>query len=153
MPLDGRRGLIVLEDDGVVRNAFVEKALAVVDEIEARYTPESYFLALAANSGCVSRDRRRMGWLFARYPAESFYGTSGMYFPAEVAKPLRKDMWEDGVVQGVLPGDLLLGKLAMTRYRLFAAIRDLVDHIGVVSTGLGGRGPSPTFSAPWPSGR
>jgi hypothetical protein len=70
-----------------------------------------------------------------------------MYYPRHVALEIRDYVQQHGVDDPTKPGDLLVKDLYGDR--MYACPRSLVNHVGVVSTGLGGSEGSPTFSRPW----
>jgi hypothetical protein len=157
VPLDGCRGLLVFEDDVLCRHRFLEKLLQVVTEMEVEHGVSRYVLSLGANYRLVDYRELHRGKYFVTFPAEWFYGTQATYFPATVVPEIRDYIWREGVVGGRTrePGaprfaaDLLIAQVGTRESFLYSTVRNLVDHIGAVSTGLGGCSRLPTFYEQW----
>ena len=146
LPIPEGGGLCVCEDDIVFRDLFVQRLLATVDELEAHTGSADYCLALFTDRDLEQDASFYRGRYFCSYGWD-FHGTQSMYYPRGVAGDLGEYLQEHGVDRAEDCGDLLLGKLYGDR--MYASPRSLVDHIGAVSTGLGGSPPSPTFHRPY----
>jgi len=146
LPIPDEGGICVCEDDIVFRDRFVQRLLATIDELEAHTGTDDYCLALFTDCDLEQSDSFYRGRYFCSY-GWPFHGTQCMYYPRGVAEIIREYLQEHGVDTFDDCGDLLIGKLYGDR--MYASPRSLVDHIGIVSTGLGGAAPSPTFHRPY----
>lgn len=149
LPTEGYDGFLILEDDGILRDDFTDKLAQSVQEIGTQHGIRRYILAIASNHRLVDDASLYRGKYYISYPAHQFYGSSGVYWPASMIAEARECFWEDGVARAALPGDLLIGQLGARHNCLYKTAWDLVDHIGEVSTGLGGRDRHATFYEPW----
>ena len=146
LPIPEGGGICVCEDDIVFRDLFVQRLLATVDELEAHTGASDYCLALFTDCDLEQDPSFYRGRHFCSYGWD-FHGTQSMYYPFGVAGDLREYLYQHGVDRVDDCGDLLIGELYGDR--MYASPRSLVDHIGTVSTGLGGSPPSPTFHRPY----
>jgi hypothetical protein len=146
LPIPDGGGICVCEDDIVFRDLFVQRLLATVDELEAHTGAADYCLALFTDCDLEQEASFYRGRYFCSY-GWAFRGTQCMYYPRGVAEDVRGYLQEHGVDRTDDCGDLLIGKLYGDR--MYACPRSLADHIGAVSTGLGGLPPSPTFHRPY----
>ena len=141
LPIADGGGICVCEDDIVFRDEFLRHLLATVDEMDEDGLRD-YCLALFTPYDSESNPSLFRGTRFCKY-GESFYGTQCMYYPKHVAEELRGHIQRHGVDDPTKPGDLLIADLYGDR--MYACPRALANHIGAVSTGLGGCGGSPSF--------
>jgi hypothetical protein len=158
--MDRYWGLVVLEDDVLLREAFVEKLILTVEEVRRRQGIErvgpkglqQFMLALYSTYDFAQEPGFYRGHYYCSY-GYPFYGTCGMFYEASIVGVVRDYMWRFGVENHRLPGDLLLDELkASGTLWLYACTRDLVQHVGIVSSGLGAGGAvfrSRTFERPW----
>lgn len=145
LPIIEGGGLCVCEDDVIFRDGFVDLLLATINEMEEAGLTD-YGLSLAAWYDFEADPSFYRGERYCSY-GYAFAGTQCMYYPRHVAHALRDYIFEYGVATFTKPGDLLIGDLY--GHRMYASCRSLATHIGVVSTGLGGGGASPSFSRPY----
>ncbi|MBV9124101.1 MAG: hypothetical protein JO112_12145 [Planctomycetes bacterium] len=145
VPLSEGQGLVVCEDDVVFRDLFVQRLRETVGEMHA-HGLEKYALALFATYDFEEEPSFYRGTLYCSY-GWPFYGTQCMYFPAMVAREIADFVREHGVETPEAPYDILLSRLYGDR--MYACCRALAQHIGEVSTGLGGAGRSPHFDRPF----
>ena len=145
LPVDPGGGLVVVEDDVVFRDRFLTRLISTVDEIEDVANIRDYALALTTAYDLEREPSFFRGALYCSY-GHPFYGTQAMYYPAAVARNLADFIRERGVEAFTKPGDLLVGESYGDR--MYACAWPLATHIGRVSTGLGGCGPSPGFARP-----
>jgi hypothetical protein len=145
LPVVAGGGLIVIEDDVVFRDRFLERLIATIAEIEEVAHIRDYALALTT---AYDLEREHSFFRGAHYCSYGypFYGTQAMYYPKAVARNLADYLFKKGVETYTNPGDLLVGEAYGDR--MYACARPLATHIGRVSTGLGGCGPSPGFDRP-----
>jgi len=146
LPIPEGGGICVCEDDIAFRDLFVQRLLVTVEELEAHTGAADYCLALFADCDLEYEASFYRGRHFCSY-GWPFHGTQCMYYPRGVAGQIREYLQEHGVDRFDDCGDLLIGKLYGDR--MYASPRSLANHIGVVSTGLGGAPQSPTFHRPY----
>lgn len=148
LPVD--RGLLYLEDDVIARPRFLRCLFQAIDEMEGAGL-KRYVLSVHSKLNLPVRPRLYRGKFYIRSPASEFYGTQGMYFPADIIPELSDYIHQHGVANYRRPGDLLIREFVQAGQNLYNTVWDLVEHIGSVSTGLGmGRAfVSPTFHEPW----
>jgi len=146
LPVPDGGGLCVCEDDVVFRDLFVQRLLTTIDELEAHTGKTDYCLALFTDCDLERDPSFYRGRHFCSY-GWPFRGTQCMYYPRAVAAELRDYIQEHGVTKTEDCGDLLIARLYADR--MYASPRSLVNHIGRVSTGLGGLPESPSFSRPY----
>jgi hypothetical protein len=135
IPLEGKLGVLVVEDDVIFRDHFVRRLLATVEEMEQGRGLRDYALALFSIHDLEMFPEMRRGARFCSYAAP-FSATQGIYYPATVTEKLAQHVEDHAIRTYRLPGDLLVGEFM--RGRIYATPRFLVQHIGEVSTGLGG---------------
>jgi hypothetical protein len=149
VPLDGKRGIIVAEDDVVFRDHFVSRCLQAVQEIESDDLRD-YALALFSAYDFHRDPSFYRGQYYCSY-GWSYYGTPCMYYPRKTAEFLAveferflgDDNYDYESDPQVLPGDLLIGRHYGTR--MYASCHALAQHVGATSTGLGGGGGTVMF--------
>lgn len=146
LPVPEGGGICVCEDDLVFRDLFIQRLLVTVGELEASTGATDYCLALFTDCDLERDASFYRGRYFCSY-GWPFHGTQCMYYPRQTALQIRDYVQEHGVDKTEDCGDLLIGKLY--RDRMYACPRSLADHVGAVSTGLGGGGHSPSFSRPY----
>ncbi len=145
LPVPDGGGLCVCEDDVVFRDHFLDGLLSTVNEMEQEGGLRDYCLALFSEGDFETDPSFYRGRHYCSY-GWSYHGTQGMYYPKHVAQEMRGYIQLRGVENYTKPGDLLISDLYGDR--MYACPRALVDHVGAVSTGLGGCGRSPSFSRP-----
>jgi hypothetical protein len=146
LPIPEGGGICVCEDDLVFRDLFIQRLLMTVGELEASTGASDYCLALFTDCDLERDVSFYRGRYFCSY-GWPFHGTQCMYYPRQTALQIRDYVQERGVDRTDDCGDLLIGKLYQDR--MYACPRSLANHVGVVSTGLGGGGRAPGFSRPY----
>jgi len=144
IPEDG--GICICEDDIVLRDSFLQRLLLTIHEMEDEAGLRDYCLSLFADADFEANASFYRGRYYCSY-GTGFHGTQCMYYPAPVAERLRDHIQQYGVDEPTRPGDILIAELHGDR--MYASSRSLADHIGSVSTGLGGCKSSPSFSRPF----
>ena len=143
--MDRYWGLVVLEDDVLLREAFVEKLILTVEEVRRRQGVErvgpkglqQFMLALYSSYDFAREPTFYRGHHYCSY-GYPFFGTCGLFYEASIVGAVRDYMWRFGVESHHAPGDLVLNELkANGTLWVYACTRDLVQHKGVVSSGLG----------------
>lgn len=147
VPADG--GLLILEDDVLLRDRFLLCLKQAVDEMEDCHGLSSYVLSLHAKANLPQIQDYYRGHYYISYPTGMYYGTQGMYYPAAVRAAVADYIREQAVTPLRCPGDLLIKELVTEWQNLYNTVWDLVEHIGTVSTGLGGAPRSHTFKEKW----
>ena len=144
------RGLVILEDDVLVRIGFLKCLTQAILEIEDSGLRE-YVLGLHSKANLPGNPNNYRGQFYVRYPPIRYYGLQGMYYPKAIIPEIREYVFTHGVQNYRRPGDLLIKELMRKRQILYNTAWDLVEHMGEVSTGLGdGRAwASATFRRPW----
>jgi hypothetical protein len=145
LPIPDGGGICVCEDDIVFRDRFLQRLMLTVREMEGEAGLRDYCLALFADADFERDATFYRGRYYCSY-GSPFHGTQCMYYPRPAALPIRDYVWRLGVENAAKPGDLLLQDFCGDR--MYACPRSLADHIGAVSTGLGGSRGSPTFARP-----
>jgi hypothetical protein len=139
-------GLIVLEDDVLVRPDWLRCLRLALDEMQARGL-RHYVLALYCPKG-VARVHR--GTYYQSYVASSFYGTQALYFAPGVAAEIIDHL----ATMPTRTSDLALREWLINHQNLYATIRSLAQHIGYTTTGLAGHmHRAADFHLPWPAER
>jgi hypothetical protein len=146
LPIPEAGGICVCEDDVIFRDLFVQRLLKAIRELEENVKERDYCLALFTDCDLEQNTSFYRGRFYCSY-GWPFHGTQCMYYPAAVAATLRDYIQQRGVDRQEDCGDLLVGRLYGDR--MYASPRSLVDHVGEVSTGLGGAPRSPTFRRPY----
>jgi len=146
LPIPEGGGICVCEDDVVFRDGFVGHLLDTIGEMEGEGRLRDYCLALFSECDFEAEPSFYRGLRYCSYGC-SYHGTQCMYYPRHVALELRDRLQRLGVDKATKPGDLLIADLYGDR--LYASPRALANHIGKVSTGLGGSGASPSFRRPY----
>lgn len=145
----GARAVLVCEDDVAFRDGWLGMLLECLNEMAAAGLKE--FIVAAYSAYDHERGPLRRGRFYSSYPAEGFYGTQGMLYPAAELAPVRELVWAHGVEQADAPYDMLVKRRAVARQHLYITRVALVQHVGLQSTGLGdGSIRSPSFGRPWP---
>lgn len=145
LPIPAGGGVCVVEDDVIFRHGFLNDLLKAISEMENVGHLRPYALSLFCDRDLEARPSFRQGVYYCRYGLD-FYGTQGMYYPRDTALELRDYVQQHGVDTHEYAVDLLIG--GACKGRMYGCPRSLVDHIGAVSTGLGGMAPSPSFRRP-----
>ena len=146
LPVPKGGGICVCEDDIIFRDRFVERLLLTINELEAQVDRTDYCLALFSDCDFEMEPSLYCGRYVCRHGLP-FHGTQCMYYPGTVVTELGEFLQRYGVDSTKDCGDLLIHRLCQDR--MYASPRSLVDHIGEISTGLGGCRPSPTFHLPF----
>jgi hypothetical protein len=130
------RGLAIFEDDVKLARGWRARLGATISRLES-IAGTNFVLALyIARSGrpearCVARS-------FQRYDIDNFWGTQGMYYTDSLRLAFANYLKAEGVDKFRIPYDILLKEFLKRRnIPLFVAVPTLVQHIGMVSTGLG----------------
>lgn len=150
VPLGEAKGLIICEDDVVVRDHFLAHLLATINEMEEQFSLSRYLLALYVPYRLADVPAFRRGRFFASYNAPMFYGTQCMYYPATVVGELRDWMEHKGVNNHTQPGDFVVKDYGKSINAIYGTVASLAQHIGRTTTGLGKFHRSPTFTHPFP---
>jgi len=138
LPLDGYRGLVVLEDDVLLRDDFLEHLFGAVDDLERRRV-KTYILSLYTRLNLRPQPTSPgQGNRAVPYPASLYYGSQATYYPKSVLPLLRSYVWQHGVNVYRQPFDELLKEVALKHGFLYNMAFDLAEHVGEVSTGLAG---------------
>jgi hypothetical protein len=145
----GHSGLCVCEDDVVFRAGFATKLAATIREIEEQHSQSKYVLAAYAPYSFNSHNQDSSGRRFCRYPANDFYGSQCVYYPASVLAELAAYLYDGAVERAVAPYDIVIKEFCRQTDCLLACTPSLTQHIGRVTTGLGNFHTSPTFEQEW----
>ena len=150
LPPGHAAGLLVCEDDLVFCPGFLEKLLQTLNEMEAAGLKD-FMLACYASYDFDSDRSLKRGTFYSSYPAHWFYGTQCMFYTRSEIPAVAGTILKHGVLRYENAYDMLIKHHAMYRNNLYATRRSLVQHVGIVSTGLGkNHHTSPTFHLPWP---
>lgn len=139
------RATIVLEDDIVFSKGWYQWTLSAINQIEKIY--DRWMLTLCCFSGeAVKRYEEGARW----FPDGAPWwcgGACGIVYPSNLIEELASYIEEHLVVGDELPTDLLIHRWAKEKEVQFCATApSLIQHVGEVSTGLGGGGRrSPSF--------
>ena len=136
------RGIVICEDDIIFRDKFLTRLLVTIHEMESDYSLRDYALALFSAHDFENDRSFYRGRLHCSY-GYPFYGTQCMYYPRGTSDTLAAFIDAHGVQVCEEPGDLLVKRLYGNR--MYACPRALAQHIGTVSTGLGGCGETTSF--------
>jgi hypothetical protein len=126
-----KEGLIIEDDVKLCKNFDLE-----LQQRLAEINTERYVMALYS---CYNWEGYSDYDKIAKYPVDMFYGTQAMVFDLETAKEFGTYLLDN---IGREPYDLALKtfiKTVNTEVGLYASKKSLVQHIGDVSTGLGGQ--------------
>ena len=139
------RGVVVLEDDIVLRPSWFACLQEAISELESRVAGP-YVLALYySRVGLAPRGRA-----FCSYIASTFYGTQALYFPAASAVGFAEFLQQHLV--GLGSADMVLRAWCMEHQNLYATTRALAQHMGIVTTGLAGHMHQAwNFDESWPA--
>ena len=141
-------GILILEDDIIVRDHFIEHLFEALNEIY----DDKFIVALKTRTNIAASKKLWQGKYHLSYPFHDFLGTTGMYYSKAVVSEVRKYIWTHGVVNHRYPGDELVKELVKKNKYLYALCADLVEHVGTTSF-IGnfdyGDLPSHTFKLPW----
>lgn len=135
LPLSGKLGVLSCEDDVIFRENFLQSLLAAIHEVEEGHGISEYMLSLSQYYDFERDSNAYLGKHFCRY-SRPFYGTQAVFFPTSVAAKFADYVDENGIGEGLRAGDILAGEFF--KDTTFSTVRPLVQHIGEVSTGLGG---------------
>ena len=138
IPDNDYRGLCICEDDVMFQDGFVEKMVESVNEIENEHKLDKYLLDLYLPYGFYPDPSFRSGKMCTKYYPKRFYGTQCMYYPQNIVTEIAQVIYEQGVAEYLLPGDLIIGQYATVKNILYGTKRSLVQHAGFHSTGLAG---------------
>jgi len=128
------KGLLIFEDDVIVATGWEARLHNTVRELEAT-SQGGFVLALYAASALTPVP----GHFYAPYPARRFFGTQAMYYPEAIRRGFAEYLRANGVDRHVHPYDLLLRTYLQSHgVSLFATVPCLAQHVGEISTGLGG---------------
>ena len=144
----GTRGLIVCEDDVILREGWLGKLMQSLQDLR-QHSIHEFILALYSAYDHEEPHLRR-GEFYSSYFARSFFGTQSMFFPAAQLSALREVIWRDSVETNRSPYDLTIAEYATVRQNLYTTRHSLAQHVGYQSTGLGSMHTSPSFERPWP---
>lgn len=140
-----RKGLLVLEDDVRPAQGWDSLLQLTIAEVEARIGGAGYVLALYVPIRCLPISSIPAAH-YTKYPVRRFFGTQAMYFPERVSRGFAQFLKSNGVDRFRRPYDLLLREFVLnTGLQLLATVPSLFQHVGRVSTGLGGFHQSPYF--------
>jgi hypothetical protein len=145
VPLAGQRGIIVCEDDVVFRDQFLVRLIDTLEEMRA-HRLHKFALALYASHDFEDEHSFYRGALYCSY-GWVFFGSQCMYYPAETAHEIADYILRHGVETYEDPSDLLVKRVYGDR--MYSCCRALAQHIGDVSTGLGGSARTPRFDRPY----
>jgi hypothetical protein len=127
----GNRYLLVLEDDVRCANGWEERLVLTVLTIAAIFPDFVLSLYFPYPRQSVG------GACYLPYPKKEFYGTQAILFAGRALPEFTAHLHEHGVRSCTAPYDLLLQDYVLRRdVPLFASAPSLVQHIGVVTTGL-----------------
>lgn len=143
------QGVIVCEDDVIFKSGWLRMLLEALNEMEedgitmpilSLYSPYDH-----------EADTFRRGKFYSSYFAASFFGTQSMFYPADQLTAVSRIVRTESALTYRLPYDLAINEYCTERQNLYTTRHSLVQHIGRVSTGLGGAGhTSPSFDRSWP---
>ena len=140
----GDDGLIVLEDDILVRPDWLRCLRLALDEMKA-HGHRGFVLSLYYPAD-IARVHR--GVFHQSYFAPSFYGTQALYF----APGLAADVIDHLAATPKRTVDIALRNWFIQQQNVYATIRSLAQHIGYTTTGLAGHmHRAPDFHLPWPA--
>ena len=129
-------GILIFEDDIKAAAGWREHLDKTITAIEEHHE-QNYVLALYSP---YKREAYKQGLLYESYPTRLFYGTQGMYYPEKTRVEFTRFLHAFGVSTYRIPYDMLLREYLMnTGTCLLATSPSLIQHIGAVTTGLGGR--------------
>jgi len=135
------KGLLIIEDDCIVKPGMVSYLLNAVNEIEAAGS-KNYVLSLNAhNLHTPSRTDVHLGEYYASYCL--VFGTQAMFFRTEIAHrfaPILYDRLSLGAGDEILArfSSDMWGESRTNKAGGYVTFYDQVEHIGEKSTGLGG---------------
>jgi hypothetical protein len=145
LPLEGKKGVLVCEDDVVFRDLFLTRLVLTIQEMRSDRL-EQYALALFASHDFEGDASFYRGKLYCSYGWE-YYGSQAMYFPSAMARSVATLIDDYGVNRFVEPYDLTIKRACGGL--MYACARPLCQHVGEVSTGLGGCSRAPGFTRPF----
>lgn len=129
----GERGTLILEDDVKFACGWRFRLDITLAALESRYGSR-FVLTIYDPHNYAPRESR----LYAEYPRKSFFGTQGVYYPANVRQKFAKYLKVTGVVSNKNHYDYLLRDyLIQEDIPLFATAPSLIQHMGKNTTGLG----------------
>jgi GR25 family glycosyltransferase involved in LPS biosynthesis len=137
-----RKGLLIFEDDVIVARGWETRLHDTVRELEVT-NQGGFVLALYTAYPFTPAQ----GHFYAPYPAKRFFGTQAMYYPEAIRRGFSEYLRANGVDRHVLPYDLLLRAYVQSHgISLYATVPSLAQHVGEISTGLGGPSQGGHFS-------
>jgi len=137
----GKRGSLILEDDVNFALGWCKRLDRTITALERLYN-SGFVLSLYDPWGYGCETSR----LYVEYERENFFGTQGMYFPAETQDGFARYLKAHGVVANEGHYDHLLRDYALEEGLLiFASTPSLVQHMGTKTTGLGSWHYAPNF--------
>jgi hypothetical protein len=129
----GQRGSLIFEDDVQFAYGWRERLNQIISMLEALYD-QCFILSVYDPWSFRSEDNLP----YAEYDRVSFFGTQGMYFPAETRLGFAKYLKKHGVVANEGHYDHILRDYALENgILIFACTPSLIQHIGRKTTGLG----------------
>lgn len=147
-----RTGVVVFEDDILLRPLWPVYLYRILHRLEQDHG-DDFVLSLGAAYDLIASPSTHRSGLYLKYPEPTFYGLVGTYYPQRHAAGFAQVLLEEGIHYGRdsrKPGDMLLQDYVIDRGKiLYLTPGPLVNHVGVMSTGLGGGGGYPRFQTPW----
>lgn len=138
--------LCVLEDDLDLRELWVNRLEETLIEMDKDHFSDFGLSLFTPYDFDMMQPSQLLGERYCSYGAP-YHGTLGMAYPKATAASVADYVEAHGVITPSWAPDILVGRALAGR--LFACPRPLVDHIGSVSTGLGGGGRSAAFARPY----
>jgi hypothetical protein len=135
IPLRGQAGMLILEDDVVFRDGFLRLLLQTLAELRSAFPLEEFGLALFSPHDFERYKERHVHGRVCTYELP-FSATQAVYYSAASLPGLAKQITLNCLDVYRMPGDIAVGR--HLRGKLFATYRFLAQHIGEISTGLGG---------------
>jgi hypothetical protein len=133
-PKRNTRGLLVFEDDVIVATGWERRLFDTVEQLK-RKVGERFVLSLYIAWRRLTPDR---GCFYATYPVTTFFGTQAIYYPESIRASFAAYIEETGLKVFRSPYDMLLKEyIRMMGIPLYVTVPCLVQHVGVVGTGLG----------------
>jgi len=127
------KSIYLFEDDVLVTNDFFRKANILKSKLEKEY--EEYVLALynPITAEIPHGEEVALG----KFQFNCFYGTQCLYMPAKTVMELTRIFYETENAKNGGAADMIIKEYANNiRDNLFFSIPSLVQHRGIVSTGL-----------------
>lgn len=128
-PVAGARGTLVLEDDIRFAQGWCSRLDNTVATLEAVHSSNFVLAVYGAWFSVVKA--KQSGRLYVEYPHESFCGTQGIYYPADIRQEFAKYLKAHGLVANEDHYDRILRKyLIQSGIPLFATTPCLIQHMG-----------------------